>query len=264
MTLRSPTTPSPAGATERREIASFAAATTALYEAFSPEVHRPAMPRCRHCVTDADVALLAAPVPGLDPAVVGRFVAKAGTTWGDGADLHRVAPRALHLAADHQLPCSRAVLLDKLAAAGWSLWPPAQVDAVCRFLLAEWERLLTSPPRPGHAAHRWLRQTAAVVADLDPFLRRWREVLETPGAPAVHLAVVLVQSDLRPDFPASITALFETDDAADRFGTWLAADTTLEHLRRAADALATSPDARRLALAVDRLTRYRTARSRAV
>ncbi|MBP7631468.1 MAG: hypothetical protein KA758_13520 [Acidimicrobiales bacterium] len=242
----------------------FDAATAALYGAFADVPHRPAMPHCRHCVTDAHLALLAAPVAELAPEVVARFVAKAGTTWGDGHDLRRVAPRALHLAADHLLPFSRAVLLEKLAAAGWSSWPPAEVDAICRFLLAEWQRLLASPPRAGHAAHRWLRQTAAVVADLDPFLRAWSQALAgPPGPPAVHLAVVLVQSDLRPDFPSSINALFDTTEAADQFGAWLAAPATFDRLQTAADSLARTPDTRRLSLAVDRLTRYRAARARA-
>ncbi len=265
MTSLSPTLP-PQTAPRRDgpgEPDAFALAATALYEAFAAVAHRPTMPRCRHCVTDADVAGLAGPVADLPPAVVGRFVAKAGTTWGDGHDLRRVAPRALHLAADHRLPFSRAVLLEKLAVAGWSTWPPAEVDAVCRFLSAEWARRLASPPRAGHAAHRWLRQTATVVADLNPFLRSWSQALAGPPGPAaVHLAVVLVQSDLRPDFPTTVAALFDTADAADRFGDWLAAPDTLDHLRRAAGALTATPDARRLDLAVDRLTRYRAARTR--
>jgi hypothetical protein len=265
MTLLSPAAPPttrPPAADPPRPT-TFDAAAASLYDAFGTVAHRPDMPHCRHCVTDADIALLAGPVRELAPVVVARFVGKAGTTWGDGHDLRRVAPRALHLAADHQLPFSRGVLLEKLAAAGWSSWPPAEVNAVCHFLLADWQRLLASPPRAGHAAHRWLRQTATVVFDLDPFLQGWSQALSAPPGPAaVHLAVVLVQSDLRPDFPASITALFDTADAADRFGVWLAEPTTLDHLRRAADALAATADARRLALAVDRLTRYRAARAR--
>ena len=127
----------------------------------------------------------------------------------------------------------------------------------------DWASRLASPPRAGHAAHRWLRQTATVVADLDPFLRSWSQALAGPPGPAaVHLAVVLVQSDLRPDFPTTVAALFDTADAAHRFGDWLAAPDTLDHLRRAAGDLTATPDARRLDLAVDRLTRYRAARAR--
>ena len=72
-----------------------------------------------------------------------------------------------------------------------------------------------------------------------------------------------MQSDLRPDFPSSINALFDTTEAADQFGAWLAAPATFDRLQTAADSLARTPDTRRLSLAVDRLTRYRAARARA-
>lgn len=257
--------------------ASFPDATDALYQAFRDVAFRDDMVRCAHCVTAAEVAELAHPVRALDPAVVGRFVTKAGTTWGDPHDLRRVAPRALHLAAENRLPVNRTVVLEKLTAAGWARWPDQQVDAVCRFLLAEWERLLRATPRAGHSAHRWLRQTATAVADLEPFLTAWHRALATAsGPPAVHLAVLLVNSEFRPDFPSSITDLFEPTgptgpigpDAAatatplaDQLGRWLVADATEHHLARAVDDLGHTTDARRLGLAVERLRRYRASRS---
>ncbi|MBK6855372.1 MAG: hypothetical protein IPG97_02105 [Microthrixaceae bacterium] len=168
-----PTSPDPS--------ASFDDATRALYAAFADVAHRPNMARCRHCVTDSDVAALAGAVTTLPAPSISRFLAKAGTTWGDGEDLRRVAPRALHLAADRQLTFGRQVLLEKLANAGWSTWPPAQVDAICRFLLAEWTRLIASPPRPAHCAHGWLSQTATVVSDLTPFLQGVEPMLAGPS-----------------------------------------------------------------------------------
>lgn len=245
------------------ETEQFSLATAALYTTFAGVPHRPDMVRCQHCVTAADVSALAADVSSLSPDLVARFVAKVGTTWGDGRDLRRIAPRALHLAADHQLGLSRSVLLDKLAAAGWSGWTPGQVDAVCRFLLAEWGRLIASVPRSGHSAHHWLRQTATAIGDLDPFLDSWTRALTgPPGAPALHLAVVLVQSDLRPDFPNSASALFDDTRSAEQFAAWLDTDLPAQHLTRAAQALGGTSDARRLGLAVDRLNRFRAARAR--
>ncbi|MGB3056201.1 MAG: hypothetical protein WBB52_15245 [Acidimicrobiales bacterium] len=252
-----PTSPDPS--------ASFDDATRALYAAFADVAHRPNMARCRHCVTDSDVAALAGAVTTLPAPSISRFLAKAGTTWGDGEDLRRVAPRALHLAADRQLTFGRQVLLEKLANAGWSTWPPAQVDAICRFLLAEWTRLIASPPRPAHCAHGWLSQTATVVSDLTPFLKAWESMLVTqPGPPALHLAVVIVQSDLRPDFPDSVSALFQEPATAEAFGAWLAGSPVSSGLEAASRALATTADARRLTLAVDRLARFRSARTRTV
>lgn len=256
-------------------------ATRALYAAFADVAFRHDMVRCGHCVSDADVAALSGPVASLDPGVVARFLVKAGTTWGDSDDLRRVAPRALHLAAEQALPVHRTVVLAQLARAGWSRWPEPQVDAVCRFLLAEWSRLLRSPARPGHAAHRWLRQTATVVADLDPFLATWHDTMASEAGPAsVHLAVLLVNSELRPDFPASVHDLFDSPAAdpgacpatepptasvgalADQLGAWLTTTATEAHLQRAASDLADTVHARRLSLAVERLRRFHAVRER--
>lgn len=257
----------------------FEGAVDLLYRSFDDVAFRADMPRCAHCVGDDDVAALRTDVRDLEPALVARFVTKAGTTWGDSVDLRRIAPRALHLAAEHSLPVSRAVVLDKLVSADWANWPPRQVDAVRRFLLAEWRRLLLSPPRTGHAAHRWLRQTATAESDLGPFLDLWQQELAADaGAAPVHLAVMLVNSELRPDFPATVTDLFDqpdpergwvragttAEDLAGQLDAWLAAPVTEANLARAASALSDTADARRLGLAVERLRRYRTARARSL
>jgi len=264
----------------------FSPAVEHLYRSFAAVPFRPHMPRCAHCVSDADVAQLGDDVRSLAPDLVARFVTKSGTTWGEAADLRRVAPAALHLAADQQLPVNRCVVLHQLAAASWADWPPHEVDAVLRFLVAEWERLLLVPPRPGAFAHRWLRQTATVTDDIEPFLDAWQRGLSQPAGPAaVHLAVLLVNSELRPDFPATVADLFEpasvavatvgsgagttfAGDApspgrAQRLATWLAEPSTEAHLVRAASDLAHTSDARRLTLAVDRLRRFRVAKNRA-
>lgn len=249
-----------------------------LYSSFADVAHRPEMPRCEHCVSEADVSSLGAEVRSLDAALVARFVTKAGTTWGHAEDLRRVAPRALHLASEHALPVNRSVVLHKLASADWAGWPAHQVDALCRFLIAEWDRILDSPPRPAHAAHRWIRQTASATADLTPFLQAWqRRLADAPGTPAVHLSVLLVNSELRPDLPESVTALFDPRPGdpkrspaptkaglATQLASWLDTPSTEANLARAASALAHTADARRLSLAVDRLRRFRTARSRTV
>lgn len=269
---------------------SFQHAADLLYRSFEDVAFRPDMARCAHCVDDGDVRRLGTDVRHLDRDLVARFVTKSGTTWGDADDLRRIAPRALHLAAEADLPVSRGIVLAKMAAARWVGWEPHQVEAVRHFLLAEWERLLLSPPRQGHVAHRWLRETATAADDLGPFLEAWqRELAAEPGPAAVHLAVLLVNSELRPDFPDTIADLFappvvttarvggavRADGTAEvggparsspatshQFGAWLAAAATETDLTRAATALDHTADARRLALAVERLRRYRTARAR--
>lgn len=251
----------------------FESARDRLYREFASVDFDPHMERCAHCVSPADVAALGGEVRTLDPAIVARFVAKAGTTWGGPDDLRRVAPRALSLSADAALPIHRSVLLDKLVTTGWSAWPAPQVDAVCRFLLAEWTRLLSSPPRAGHAAHQWLRQTARATADIGPFLARWQAAMDAQvAAPrrrsaTVHLAVLLVKSDFRPDFPGSIALLFDHDRVgtggpSDQLAAWLTSTVTGSQLSHAAAALAGTSDSRRVDLAVERLRRYHAAVAR--
>jgi hypothetical protein len=244
------------------------AAADRLHRAFADVAFDPAMVRGAGSVSDHELAALGGPVAELAPELVTRFVLKAGTSWGGPDDLRRVVPRALVLAADHALAVDRRVLWSKLHRAGWPQWPEHQVDAVHAFLRAEWERLLRSDPRPAHTAHRWLRDATAAVDDLLPFLDDWHDALGplTPPphhrAAACHLVSLLVDSPLRPDHPGTIVEVVGSaadPSAAAQLTAWLAGPGTAHELRRAADALAGTRDARRVALAVDRLARFTAA-----
>ena len=260
-------------------LSAFAEARSLLYRAFADVEFDPAMAHCRHCVSPEDLIALGSPVATLDAGVVARFVTKSGTTWGTSTDLRRVVPRALDLSAQAELPIHRSVFLEKLTNAGWASWPAPQVDAVCRFLLAEWSRLLSSTPRPGHAAHGWLRQTAGSVADLEPFLTAWQAAMwsQAPAsgrrAATVHLAVLLVNSEFRPDFPESVALLFDDEPSgrstnagtvapAAQLERWLLSTATESQLTHAAEDFATTSDSRRVQLAADRLRRYHAAAAR--
>ena len=195
-----------------------------------------------------------------------RFLAKAGTTWGDGRDIQRIAPRALVLAADNCLLVSRGLLWDKLRWAGWPDWPVAEVDAIHRFLLAEWGRLLRSPPRPAHAAHRWLAGVAAATPDLGSYLSGWHDALGPLTRPAHQAAAVdhvvdlLSSSALRPDRPDTMADVFPAQpDAADQVRQWLAGPATLHELERATAAAQGGPMVRRWSVALERLRRFRAA-----
>lgn len=253
----------------------YVVAARALVDAFADEPFDPSMPRCPHCVTDHDVAGLAGPTVTVDPEVVARFVLKAGTTWGAPSDLRRLTPRVLLLSADRILAVDRAVVWDKLVWAGWPTWAPIQRVAVERLLLAEWDRLVQSPPRPGGTAHRWLAATARSGGDLRPYLERWGEAIGPLAEPdgqanaALHLVRLLVRSELRPDHPRSVNDLFKTSTSADAaagavtLSHWLASATTAHGLERAAQGFVGTVDARRVELAVDRLRRFRAATTRA-
>ena len=246
--------------------AALSAATERLYTAFAPLAFDPAMPHHPGSVTPEQLAALGAPVATLPPDVVARFLVKAGSTWGGPDDIRRVAPRALELAADHQLPIDRGLLWAKLRWAGWPDWPTYQAVTVRAFLRAEWGRLLRSDPRPAHLAHRWLRHTADGVDDLGPFLDDWHDALGplTPPphhrAATGHLVVLLINSALRPDHPQTAGDLFPgRPAAAAQLTAWLAGPGTDHELRRAAATLADTTDSRRVAVAVERLRRFRVA-----
>src|SRR5690606_23485576 len=122
----------------------FAVATRRLYKAFESAVFDPAMPRFSPTVTEDDVAALGGPVAEIPAPLVARFVLKVGTTWGGPDDLRRVAPRALELSANGELPLDRGLLSAKLRWADWPTWPTYQVTTVREFLRCEWCRLLRS------------------------------------------------------------------------------------------------------------------------
>lgn len=244
--------------------AAFAAAGHELLAAFEPIEFDPAMVHSPGNVSSDDVAALGLPVASLPADLVGRFVIRAGTSWGAPDDLRRVAPRALLLAADNALTVDRTILWEKLRWAGWPAWPEPQVQAVLGFLEAEWARLIRSPARPAHIAHRWLGVTALATRDLSAYLVDWHEALGplTPPAhhhaAASHLVALLIDSPLRPDLPQTITDVIPADagPAANQLTAWLTGPGTTHQLRRAASDLADTRDARRLALAIERLRRF--------
>lgn len=246
--------------------AAFVAASHHLYEAFAHLAFDPAMAHAP-TVSSADIEALGAPVPELEPDLVARFVIRAGTSWGGPADLRRVAPRALVLAADHALPLDRGVLWDQLRRAGWPAWPDHEVEAVASFLRAEWARLVRSEPRPAHAVHRWLAPVSGATHDLAPFLDDWHEALGPLTPPAHHQAAVghlvalLLDSPLRPDVPATVTDLVAPgeDAAAEQLTAWLTGPAIAHHLQRAASELDDPRQSSRCSLALERLRRFTAA-----
>jgi hypothetical protein len=251
--------PSPEGSSLRP-------AAIQLYEAFAPVRPSSPVPHCPHCVSDADLEALAAPPATIAPALVSRFVRKAGTTWGSTDDLRRLTPRILTLAADHRLDVSRSLVWQQLRAAQWERWPQAEVDAIGRFLLAEFTRLLRVVPRPAHVAHRWLDQVATGTDDLSGFLTVWHDSMGPLPDPTIrvtavgHLVELLTSSPLRPDLPATMVDVFPQNPAvASQVTDFLVGPGTDLELRRAASELSATPSARRINVAVERLRRFRAA-----
>lgn len=243
----------------------LALATERLHDAFRSVPFRPDMPRVRGTVTSEDLAALERPVAELDPALVGRFVLRVGTTWGGSADLRRVLPRALELAADHRLPIARSLLWSKMVGSGLHTWSGAERRAVREFLRAEWRRLLCAPPRAGHRAHRWLADIPPSTLDPSPFLDIWQEELRDrafdPHHRAVtgHLVRLLIDSPIRPDLPRTIADVLPGDEAGTRaLRGFLLADRTMRRLEEAVRRHSGTRDDRRFRIATERLRRLRS------
>ena len=246
----------------------LASAREHLYAAFERVPFDPDMPHSPGSVSEADVAALGVAVATMEPAVVARFLLKAGTTWGRPADIRRIVPRALDLLADDQLPLDRGLVWAKLRWAGWPQWPTYQALTVREFLRAEWARLLRSDPRPAHLAHRWLGDVAGGSDGLEPFLGDWLDAVRTllPAAhhraATGHLVVLLLQSPLRPDVARTAQELFPgRPEGAQEITAWLCSSDVEQALDRAHGALARTTDSRRVAVAMERLARFRAASS---
>lgn len=211
------------------------------------------------------------PPAAKDPTEVARLLLKAGTTWGRPDDVRRLVPIALSLAADNQLAIDRGLLWSKLRWAGWPNWPTYQALTVREFLRAEWRRLIRSAPRPAHLAHRWLRDAASNMNQLEGVLDDWLDAMG-PAAPqpqrqaAVgHLVALVLQSPFRPDVPRSLQEVFpRSPETTAQVRDWLASARTEQVLREAAEALAETADRKRITLAVERLDRFRLALERDV
>jgi hypothetical protein len=245
---------------------SLAPAARALIDAFADVEGAPVPEHCPHCISPAELQASMGPIGAISPALTSRLVRKAGTTWGGPDDLRRITPRVLILAADHQLDLHRAVVWQQFRRAGWTTWPSHQTDAIGRFLLAEFTRLLRVPPRPAHVAHRWLAQVSAGIDDLSGFLAVWHDSIgplpdPTIQRPAVaHLVELLTTSPLRPDLPGTVADAFPHDPAvATQVTDFLTGPGVDLDLRRAAAELAGEPGSRRVNVAVERLRRFRAA-----
>lgn len=240
-----------------------------LAAVFGDRPYRPGMPACPHCVTDHDVLALGGDLDDIPIAVFARYSRKALTTWGEVPDLQRLLPRLLALVAAPVPGIDPTVVAGKLARALWTTWPTPERDAVAAFLEAWWAQGLDQRPgtAPPSVAVR-LDSLAAASADLGPPLSEWHRRLsaEDPDvrlAAALHLAELLGGVAFDPDEHGSDRRLLgdPVGDAADQLFTWLAGSTTAIQLERAVYDFADTPAASRLATADARLARHRATRT---
>ncbi|MER7891524.1 hypothetical protein ABTX15_17025 [Micromonospora sp. NPDC094482] len=162
-----------------------------LYAAFGRHPRPTRTAHCPHCVRPDEVAaLLGAPLRALTAEQLCRYAGKAGTTWGDLADLRYFLPRLLELLAAGRL--DDPLVPDKLLSTvgeHWRSWPTDEQQAIEAYLDAWWRRTLRDFPAPVEVAEV-LAAIGATGVDLRPYLSTWAGDGGQPAARhlAEHLA----------------------------------------------------------------------------
>jgi hypothetical protein len=211
------------------------AARQRLAAAFAAYPARHPVEGCPCCVTSEDQQALA----GGD---LGRFSAKALTTWGDVEDFKHFLPRLL----DHDLDQA----LHKLAYADWRQWPQPEQRAVEEYLVALWEEQQAVGEEYPPAADL-LHAMGELGIDLRPHLDRWRRC----GSNAdVYQLVTLINNDLRSSLHPTIYQLPKQPRSApaQTLLEWLLEPETSQMLEAAFFA-ASGAEAAEISRAVDRL-----------
>jgi hypothetical protein len=212
----------------------LAGARQRLAAAFAAYPARHPVEGCPCCVTPQDQQALA----GGD---LGRFSAKALTTWGAVEDFKHFLPRLLDFDLDRSL--------DKLAYADWRQWPLPEQRAVEEYLLALWEDRLSACEEYPPAADL-LHAMGELGIDLRPHLDHWRQRASKPD---VYQLVAMINNDLRSPLHPTIYQLPEEPrSAAQTLLEWLLEPATARMLEAAFFA-ASGMEAAEISRAVGRL-----------
>jgi hypothetical protein len=213
----------------------LAGARQRLAAAFAAYPARHPVAGCPCCVTAEDQQALA----GGD---LGRFSAKALTTWGAVEDFKHFLPRLLDFDLDRSL--------NKLAYADWRQWPQPEQQAVEEYLVALWEQQQAACEEYPPAADL-LHAMGELGIDLRPHLDRWRLRASKPD---VYQLVTLINNDLRSSPHPTIYQLPKQprSAAAQTLLDWLLEPATARMLETAFFA-ASGAEAAEISRAVDRL-----------
>jgi hypothetical protein len=101
---------------------------------------------------------------------LGLYAGKAMTTWGTVEDFKHFLPRLFELTAAFQALYEEYVVLNKLDYGQWRSWPPAEIAAVERYLLALWDVVLVSEPWQFHG---YFEALAGIYPHFEELLARW-------------------------------------------------------------------------------------------
>jgi len=152
-----------------------------LYTTFAPYPLHQYVEGCPCCVSSSDQAnIRSKPLRSLIERDIGRYAAKALTTWGTVADFKHFLPRLLELVITDPV-FNEAILASKLQRAQWYQWPRHEREAIDAYLMALWHYvLLCDDPRClGRSVDDWVTFIGGVVDDLSPFLTLWQDSAAT-------------------------------------------------------------------------------------
>jgi hypothetical protein len=121
---------------------------------------------------------------------LGRYAAKALTTWGDEEDFRYFLPRLLDCAQSGAFVYpDPQIVFGKLPVAGWQDWAAGERSAIEALLTAWWnDTLARHPAEP--AVGTVLCCLGATGVDLDPFLDRWGRLTSAEEVRHLHSFVL--------------------------------------------------------------------------
>lgn len=142
-------------------------------------------------ITEDDVARLrATPLRTLPPQDLAKFSFKALNTWGDEDEFRHYLPRMLELAVLVPNWTPLASLLGKLDTGRWTEWPPAEQQAIIRFVIELWNWVIGDERARVSAVDLLLGASNAGIP-LAPLMERWEQAA---GLTAVrHLGSLINQ-----------------------------------------------------------------------
>ncbi|MCX5068090.1 hypothetical protein OOJ91_19790 [Micromonospora lupini] len=194
----------------------------ALYSAFAHHPMPGDMEACPHCVEPADLArFVHTPLRKLTTDQLDDYLGNRGT-WGDGTEVPHLLPRLLEAAAGGELSYLPPEAVTGRMRDQWHGWPAAEREAVERFLLGWWQRILAEFPSTT-SAWSLLEAVAGLEIDLGPYLAQFAAI---PGEhTARHLATVVQNWPYLGPLP---------DGAQESMRLWLAGATPTDVLWTAA------------------------------
>ncbi|MEO6060387.1 MAG: hypothetical protein ABIQ99_00440 [Thermoflexales bacterium] len=136
---------------------------------------------CSHCVFDRDHALIhSVPLRALSDHDLGKYAAKAMTTWGDSRDFRHFLPRLMELHAQSTLdPTNDEITFGKLRYADWHTWPTLEQDAIRAYSMSLWLEVLDARPVDEDSfisdAYSYLCVFSCADEDLEPYLAVWAD-----------------------------------------------------------------------------------------